>query len=110
MRTSIHKDKVSKLFEDLPFTQKQVAEYLKLEQSTSITKWKKLGVVPATHCAKLKLLSGGKIQLHELNPAAFPVPDHLLLSCDKDALAQAGYCVESLAVLRPKLATNKHAA
>lgn len=89
--------------------QKFIADYLDVKPQ-NVSNWLKTGIVPAKHCAKLRLLSGGKCQLHQLNPVDFPVPDHLLLSCDKDALAQAGYCVESLAVLRPKLATNKHAA
>ncbi|MER2493387.1 hypothetical protein [Catenovulum sediminis] len=71
---------VARLFSSLPYTQTEIAKMLSLDQSTSLTKWKRAGLVPANHCARLKLLCGGKVTLHELNPVAFPVPDHVLFT------------------------------
>lgn len=60
--------------------QKKIANAIGIKEQ-QLSLWKKRGVVPAKHCAKLKLLSGCRVELHELNPIDFPVPDKQLLSC-----------------------------
>lgn len=108
--TKLNQNPVSKLLSGLSYTQTEVAKILNLDQSTSITKWKKSGLVPANHCARLKLLCGGAVTLHELNPVAFPVPDEVLFTVSEPMALDKLNSKNVAVIARPELPPDKHAA